>query len=71
LEARVDELRAAPDLADVMRLHDAPVCCHPEPGAPFGECYATLATIALDVAAGRMRLRAGGPCADESPWITV
>jgi isopenicillin-N N-acyltransferase like protein len=71
LEARVDELRAAPDLADVMKLHDAPVCCHPEPGAPFGERYATLATISLDVAGSRMRLRAGGPCADESPWITV
>jgi isopenicillin-N N-acyltransferase-like protein len=71
LEQRVDELRAAPDLADVMKLHDAPVCCHPEPGAPFGERYATLATISLDVAGGHMRLRAGGPCADESPWITV
>ena len=71
LQQRVDELRAAPDLADVMRLHDAPVCCHPEPGAPFGERYATLATISLDVAGGHLRLRAGGPCADESPWITV
>jgi isopenicillin-N N-acyltransferase-like protein len=71
LEQRVDELRAAPDLSDVMKLHDTPVCCHPEPGAPFGERYATLATISLDVAGGRMRLRAGGPCADESPWITV
>jgi isopenicillin-N N-acyltransferase-like protein len=71
LEQRVDELRAASDLADVMKLHDAPVCCHPEPGAPFGERYATLATISLDVAGGHLRLRAGGPCADESPWITV
>jgi isopenicillin-N N-acyltransferase-like protein len=71
LEQRIDELRTAPDLADVIKLHDAPVCCHPEPGAPFGERYATLATISLDVAGGHLRLRAGGPCADESPWITV
>jgi isopenicillin-N N-acyltransferase-like protein len=71
LEQRVGELHAAPDLSDVMKLHDAPVCCHPEPGAPFGERYATLATIALDVAGGHLRLRAGGPCAEASPWITV
>jgi isopenicillin-N N-acyltransferase-like protein len=71
LQQRVDQLRTATDLSDVMRLHDAPVCCHPEPGAPFGERYATLATISLDVAGGHLRLRAGGPCADESPWITV
>jgi isopenicillin-N N-acyltransferase-like protein len=71
LEQRVEELRAAPDLSDVMKLHDAPVCCHPEPGAPFGERYATLATISLEVAGGHLRLRAGGPCAEASPWITV
>lgn len=71
LQQRVDQLRTAPALSDVMKLHDAPVCCHPEPGAPFGERYATLATISLDVAGGHLRLRAGGPCADASPWITV
>jgi isopenicillin-N N-acyltransferase-like protein len=71
LQQRVNELRAATDLSDVMKLHDAPVCCHPEPGAQFGERYATLATISLDVAGGHLRLRAGGPCAEESPWITV
>src|SRR4051794_29894124 len=71
LEQRTEELLAAPSLSDVMKIHDAPVCCHPEPGAPFGERYATLATISLDVAGGHLRLRAGGPCAEASPWITV
>lgn len=42
---------------------DAPVCCHVRPEAPFGERYRTLATVALDVAAGRMTVSAGGPCA--------
>ena len=71
LRQRVDELRTAPDLSHAMNLHDAPVCCHPEPGAPFGERYATLATISLDVAGGRLRLRSGGPCAAGAEWITV
>jgi isopenicillin-N N-acyltransferase-like protein len=74
LEQRVDELRDASDhveLADAMLHHDAPICCHPEDGAPFGERYATLATISFDLEAGRMHLRAGGPCAAGAEWTTV
>jgi isopenicillin-N N-acyltransferase-like protein len=44
------------------------VCCHPDPGAPLGERYTTLATVALDLDKGSMRVRAGGPCADTGWW---
>jgi isopenicillin-N N-acyltransferase like protein len=47
------------------------VCCHPEPGALLGSRYATLATVSLDVLAGSMNVRAGGPCAHHSPWWTT
>lgn len=46
------------------------VCCHPEPGAEFGDRWRTLATIALDVARGTVQVRAGGPCQHEEPWIS-
>jgi isopenicillin-N N-acyltransferase-like protein len=38
------------------------LCLHPFPDAPPAESFATLATVALDVAAGRIDARAGGPC---------
>ncbi len=38
------------------------LCVHPLPDAPFDESFATLATAELDVAAGRIHARAGGPC---------
>jgi isopenicillin-N N-acyltransferase-like protein len=38
------------------------LCMHPRPGAPLDECFATLATVALDVAGGSVHARAGGPC---------
>jgi isopenicillin-N N-acyltransferase like protein len=47
------------------------VCCHPEPTATLGSRYQTLATVRLDVALGSMAVRAGGPCADDSPWWTT
>ncbi|MGN6378281.1 MAG: C45 family autoproteolytic acyltransferase/hydrolase [Gaiellales bacterium] len=39
------------------------ICCHPAPGAPFGERWTTLATIMLEPAAAEMRVLRGGPCA--------
>jgi hypothetical protein len=54
-----------------MLHHDAPICCHPADDAPFGERYATLATISFDLEENRMHLRAGGPCAAGAEWITV
>jgi isopenicillin-N N-acyltransferase-like protein len=47
------------------------VCCHPDPAAEFGARQATLATVSLDVRRGAMTVRAGGPCAEDSPWQTV
>jgi isopenicillin-N N-acyltransferase-like protein len=38
------------------------VCCHPDPEAELGARYATLATVTMDVSAGDMTVRAGGPC---------
>jgi isopenicillin-N N-acyltransferase-like protein len=37
------------------------ICCAPDPDAVFGERWATLATIELDVPAGRFAIRRGGP----------
>jgi isopenicillin-N N-acyltransferase-like protein len=39
------------------------ICCHPAPGAGFGDRWTTLATIVLEPAAGEMRALRGGPCA--------
>jgi isopenicillin-N N-acyltransferase-like protein len=53
------------DLVDALTSHlggSGAVCCHPAPGAPAGERWATLATVTLDVAHGAMDVRAGGPC---------
>ena len=44
------------------------VCCHPATGAGLGERWATLVTVALDVRAGTLSARVGGPCATTSPW---
>jgi isopenicillin-N N-acyltransferase like protein len=38
------------------------ICCHPAPGAAFGDRWTTLATIVLEPAAGEMRVLRGGPC---------
>ncbi|MBS1888643.1 MAG: peptidase C45 [Actinobacteria bacterium] len=48
------------------------VCCHPEPGAGLGDRYATLATVLVDPAAGRLRFADGGPCeAGPESWTEV
>jgi isopenicillin-N N-acyltransferase-like protein len=56
------------DLLALMADHTAGVCCHPEPGAPLGERWATLATVSLDVAAGALHVRRGGPCDARAGW---
>jgi isopenicillin-N N-acyltransferase-like protein len=44
------------------------VCCHPDDEARQGERWATLATISLDVAAGELWVREGGPCDEATGW---
>jgi isopenicillin-N N-acyltransferase like protein len=49
----------------VLRSHrggGTAICCHPADDAPFGNRWATLATITIEPAAGQIRIRAGGPC---------
>jgi isopenicillin-N N-acyltransferase like protein len=61
----------APDLLAAMGSHlggGGAICCHPDAAATLGERYATLATVVLDVQAGALRVRAGGPCEQDSPW---
>lgn len=41
---------------------DAPVCAHPDPEMPINQRWETIATIGLDVSAGRLRVHQGGPC---------
>jgi isopenicillin-N N-acyltransferase like protein len=51
---------------------EPPLCCVPEPGAVFGERWATLATIVLEPAHRRARILAGSPLdADRRPWIEL
>lgn len=60
-----------PDLLAAMASHlggGGAICCHPDAAATLGERYATLATVVLDVQAGALRVRAGGPCEQGSPW---
>jgi isopenicillin-N N-acyltransferase like protein len=55
----------ASDLIDSMATHlgaGGALCCHASPNAAFGERYGTLATVVLDVEAGDIDVRAGGPC---------
>ena len=46
------------------------LCAHPAPDASFGERYATLATILLDVEAGGLTVHAGGPCSTRGAGST-
>ena len=58
------------DVLDAMSSHHGgggALCCHPDPATPLVDRWQTLVTIALDVAAGTLRLRAWGPCSSE-PW---
>ncbi|GAA1686886.1 C45 family autoproteolytic acyltransferase/hydolase [Nonomuraea maheshkhaliensis] len=50
---------------------DAPVCAHPDLTQPLNQRWETLATIGLDLAAGRLRVHQGGPCqVTEATWQT-
>ncbi|MFC4006092.1 C45 family autoproteolytic acyltransferase/hydrolase [Nonomuraea purpurea] len=50
---------------------DAPVCAHPDFTQPLNQRWETLATIGLDLPAGRMRVHQGGPCqVAEETWQT-
>jgi isopenicillin-N N-acyltransferase-like protein len=53
-------------LLDAFRSHfggPGALCAHPDPDAPLGLRYATLATILLDVEQGGMTVYERGPCA--------
>ncbi|MGW0810172.1 C45 family autoproteolytic acyltransferase/hydolase [Nonomuraea sp. NPDC002799] len=50
---------------------DAPVCAHPDFTQPLNQRWETLATIGLDLPAGRLRVHQGGPCqVTETTWQT-
>ncbi|MFT4149823.1 MAG: C45 family autoproteolytic acyltransferase/hydrolase [Paracoccaceae bacterium] len=57
-------VRDAAQVVAAMDSHicgDAGICCHPLPGDADDQ-YATLATVSLDLAQGRMTVHDGGPC---------
>ncbi|KAB8195970.1 peptidase C45 [Nonomuraea phyllanthi] len=50
---------------------DAPVCAHPDQTQPINQRWETVATIALDLPAARLRVHQGGPCqVTEATWQT-
>src|SRR5690606_32820750 len=67
LSEQVEKLRGEDVTARAQALishapDGAPVCAHPDPALPMNERWETLATIGLDVAAGRLLVHQGGPC---------
>jgi isopenicillin-N N-acyltransferase-like protein len=63
LDGRADELKVEDVYAAMADHRDVGgVCRHPEPELPAEQRSATLATVALDVTAGRLSVAAGGPC---------
>lgn len=59
------------DLLAAMGSHlggGSAICCHPDNAATLGERYATLATVGIDVQAGALKVKSGGPCEQDSPW---
>ncbi|MEU5884193.1 C45 family peptidase [Spirillospora sp. NPDC047279] len=76
LEDRARELRDADPTgrAKAMIAHapdGAPVCAHSSPADPPDQRWDTLATISLDVPAGRLEVHRGGPCGVTSgAWQT-
>ncbi|GAA2205293.1 C45 family autoproteolytic acyltransferase/hydolase [Nonomuraea monospora] len=49
----------------------APVCAHPDLSQPINQRWETVATIGLDLPAGRLRVHQGGPCqVTEATWQT-
>jgi isopenicillin-N N-acyltransferase-like protein len=56
-------------ILDALRSHRGgagAICCHPAPGAVFGDRWRTLATVTVEPAARRMTLRRNGPCGHET-----
>jgi hypothetical protein len=61
------------ELTQLMADHSAgagSVCCHAAPEAALPDRWSTLATISLDVHAGDLSVRAGGPCDHNVGWHT-
>lgn len=61
------------ELTQLMADHSAgagSVCCHADPEAALPDQWSTLATISLDVHAGALSVRAGGPCDHNVGWHT-
>ncbi|MFF1831340.1 C45 family autoproteolytic acyltransferase/hydolase [Paenarthrobacter sp. NPDC058040] len=56
------------DAAALIRVLDSHLlgagatCCHPDPAAPTGSSYQTLATVSLNLQDGTLSAHAGGPC---------
>jgi isopenicillin-N N-acyltransferase-like protein len=46
------------------------VCCHADPDAALPDQWSTLATVSLDVYAGDLSVRVGGPCDHRVGWHT-
>lgn len=70
---RLDRRTGALDEAavtDVLTSHrggSGAICCHPDANAGFGDRWRTLATVTVLPAAGRLRVRRGGPCGALTP----
>ncbi|AQZ65353.1 peptidase C45, acyl-coenzyme A:6-aminopenicillanic acid acyl-transferase [[Actinomadura] parvosata subsp. kistnae] len=76
LEAHVEGLSGADQNARALAMlshapEGAPVCAHPDLTQPLNQRWETLATIGLDLPAGRLRVHQGGPCqVTEATWQT-
>ncbi|MEO3868632.1 C45 family peptidase [Nonomuraea sp. B12E4] len=76
LQANVEHLTGEDLTARALALlshgpDEAPVCAHPDLTMPLNQRWETLATIGLDLPAGRLRVHRGGPCrVTESTWQT-
>ena len=64
LHSHRDKL-TAPTVRDALSSHvggTGAICCHPDPGQPIGQQYATLATVELSFETRTVNATAGGPC---------
>ncbi|TMR09617.1 peptidase C45 [Nonomuraea turkmeniaca] len=74
LRDRVEELSGDDHTARALAMLShgpdaAPVCAHPDLTQPINQRWETVATIALDLPAGRLRVHQGGPCqVTEETW---
>jgi isopenicillin-N N-acyltransferase-like protein len=68
-----DPARDPEELRSILADHSAgagSTCCHAAESARFGDRWTTLATVSLDVAAGELSVRRGGPCDEAAEWHT-